>query len=130
MIKKANSLLIFCALICSASLFASDEKTQKDPKENIRQEKIDKYELRADKHIGPKLFSGSYLIYDCQKKFYACVNDFSFEECTEKRAKSIADNKKIYACAPIKKFNSYLECSEYNLKIIDEGMTTRFCFPK
>lgn len=125
-----KSFFLFFFLLLSANVFSQEGAAIEIKNLDPRAEKIDKYELRADRLIGKKLFSGNFLIYNCTDKFYACVNDISNDDCTQKRKVAISEGKKVYPCAPIKKFNSYLECSEYNLKIINDVIPTRFCFPK
>lgn len=74
--------------------------------------------------------SGQFLIYDCDKKIYTCVDDLSNEDCKDKRAKNIFMREKLYSCAPLKKYSDRIECLKDNYQIMEKAPFTRFCYPK
>jgi hypothetical protein len=74
--------------------------------------------------------AGEYLIYDCKKKAYTCVDDNSFETCKMRREESKNKKQRVYLCAPLKKFPNRKACLLYNYDVIQAVNTDRFCFPK
>ena len=71
---------------------------------------------------------GRYLIYDCQGKFFACVNKRSFDLCDEKRNKNIDELLFILSCAPLRKFKDLQICYSEQIKQINRPQVQFFCF--
>jgi hypothetical protein len=84
---------------------------------------------RAEYKISEKYKGGEYLIYDCEKDFYACVNMEGYELCSTKRQAAIALKEKSYPCAPLKKFEDKKSCLLKNYSAIESGKLKRFCYP-
>ncbi len=80
--------------------------------------------------ISKAFFSGEYLIYDCQKGFFACVDEFGFQDCQAARDHSIEVGKKNLPCAPLKKFPYFEDCENAQKKEIESPKQKVFCFLK
>jgi len=74
------------------------------------------------------LKSGRYLIYDCKKKFFACVDEFSYEACEEDRKGAIAKREDFLPCAPLKRFPHYDVCADVQEEKIRQPIKKRFCW--
>ena len=72
-------------------------------------------------------FSGEYLIYDCWKGNFACVDAESFEDCQESRNHSIKISEFKLPCAPLKKFPHFDDCEEAQYKEIESPKKKVFC---
>ena len=87
---------------------------------------------RREKHnsvqIAPILKSGRYLIYDCKKKFFACVDEFSYEACQDDRKGAIAKREDFLPCAPLKRFPHYDDCADVQIEKIRQPIKKRFCW--
>lgn len=83
-----------------------------------------------DFQIDWKYKAGEYLIYDCERSHYACVNLDGFNNCSEERNFAIEKKSAFYPCAPFKKFADKKSCVEKNYKVVDVGAIKRFCYPK
>ena len=55
---------------------------------------------------------GSYLIYDCEGKHFACVTIENYEDCGERRKRAKIWNKKNLTCVPLKKFEKRFSCEK------------------
>jgi hypothetical protein len=74
--------------------------------------------------------AGEYLIYDCQRSHYACVNKDGSQNCKEERTFAIETKAKSYPCVPLKKFETKSACVGKQYKLVDIEAKKRFCFPK
>ena len=72
---------------------------------------------------------GSYLIYDCEGKHFACVTEENFEDCGERRKKAKLWNKKSLACAPLKKFGKRQICEKTHREKILQKSPEPLCRP-
>lgn len=70
---------------------------------------------------------GEYLIYDCKGHYFACVNDFSFELCRERRDDAILNKRDNLPCAPLKKFKTQKECFKNQYQQIHNPKDKMFC---
>jgi hypothetical protein len=97
--------------------------------ETIQKQKefLEEYYESSTLRISKEYRSGIYLIYDCEGRFYACVNSQSFEYCKEKRARSKEKKRKLMACAPLKKFDTGPACIETLYKTIHNPVDKAFC---
>ncbi|MDO9181697.1 MAG: hypothetical protein Q7U04_04775 [Bacteriovorax sp.] len=87
--------------------------------------------IRApDYKIDWKYNAGEYLIYDCERKHFACVNATGNDNCVEERRYALVTKAAVYPCAPLKKFKNKKECVENNYKIVELDAPKRFCYPK
>ncbi len=73
--------------------------------------------------------AGRNLIYDCQRDFYACVDDISSDNCLKQR--TLAKKAKNYdlSCAFFKRFETKKECLLQHYKMLDKK-SKPFCFRK
>lgn len=77
-----------------------------------------------------KYVAGEFLIYDCTRGHYACVNFESNLNCIQERNYAIERKMKKYPCAALAKFSNKKLCVEKNYKIVDINAPRRFCYPK
>ena len=77
-----------------------------------------------------KYSAGDYLIFDCERGHYACVNEEGNTNCVEERNFVLEKKAKFYPCAPLGKFASKRSCIENSYKIVDINAPRRFCYPK
>lgn len=85
---------------------------------------------KQDYPLDWKYHAGEYLIYDCERAHYACVNKEGNDNCREERSEAIEKKLPQYPCAPLKKFENKKECVKENYHIQDIGAKKRFCYPK
>ncbi len=74
--------------------------------------------------------AGNYLVYDCEKKHYACVTKINYNDCLENRKLAIDKKSEMYPCAPLAKFEDKKSCVLESYKIVDLNQVKRFCYPK
>lgn len=84
---------------------------------------------RSNYAIDWKYHAGQFLIYDCDRKHYACVDSDGFDKCTTARNKSKAEKAKKYSCAPISKYENKEACVLANYKVLESLALKRFCYP-
>ncbi|MBY0416047.1 MAG: hypothetical protein K2Q18_17885 [Bdellovibrionales bacterium] len=88
-------------------------------------------EKLAHYKMDDELRSGFYLIYDCDKKAFTCVDDVSFNYCKDRRNNlSYFEKEKKYACAPLKKYVDREACLHANYEVMQAAPFTRFCYVK
>jgi hypothetical protein len=85
---------------------------------------------KTDYQIDWQYKAGQYLIYDCERRHYACVDLDGNSNCEEERSFAIEKKATIYPCAPLSKFANKKSCVEKNYKIVDINALRRFCYPK
>jgi hypothetical protein len=83
-----------------------------------------KEEYKIDSHN----LGGKNLIYDCEKKNFACVNEESFENCRIRRKMAITSELKNLNCAPLKSFETKKDCLINQYKKQDDLYSIKFCF--
>ena len=86
--------------------------------------------VRGDYRIDWQYTAGEYLIYDCTRAHYACVDLPSSINCIQERKFAIEKKMDMYPCAPISSFKDKKACIEKNYKIVDINAVKRFCYPK
>lgn len=136
-----QKLLGFLIILCFLSVtyaqddvelgtFEERESMNKDPRAGIDLSPLERFENSANRMIStdPDIFSGSYLVYDCLNKKYVCVDDFTNNKCIDSRQKSLNENSLLLNCAPLKKFDTFYNCTRANLFAIGDARPVRFCF--
>jgi hypothetical protein len=108
---KLNLYLCLVFLILTPSAYAQDA-------------------VRTEYQITTDYKAGEFLIYDCRREFFACVDLESNEACLLKRNESIKLAEKKYPCAPLRKFKEKRECVLRNYTAIETARLKRFCFAK
>ena len=87
-------------------------------------------EFKSEYQINAQYKAGAYLIYNCEGKYYACVDKDAFDKCSEKRKDSIDKKKESYSCAPLKQFENKTICSQQNYNVVGNVLRQRFCNPR
>lgn len=77
--------------------------------------------------ITENLYRGRNLIFNCKNKHFACVSDFDFQECQQKRSKANEERKFLLPCAPLKTFTSQIECFKSHYYVIHNQTYKGFC---
>lgn len=110
---------------------AKDEKAlSKEQDKMTLEEEQNRGELQKsieEPRISNKWFRGNYLIYDCDKGFYACVNNRSFIQCTDQRTIRIEERRPALGCAPLKRFDSQKECFKVQYAKMHNQVPKIFC---
>jgi len=74
-----------------------------------------------------RYYAGEYLIYDCKKRHFACVNKNGFEYCQLARKKTKREKHSIYACAHLKSFQTLTNCLEKQYELMHSLPSKLFC---
>lgn len=85
--------------------------------------------LKSDYQIDLKYNAGEYLIYDCLKKHYACVDKDSNKNCLDERQEALVLKGPLLPCSPLKKFDDKVACVKGHYKAVDSMALKRFCYP-
>lgn len=112
------SIFVF-AFICLSANAQTEKKIDDSLETKLANFKIDEH-YRA----------GEYLIFDCKKKAYTCVDENSNETCKLRREESKAKGIRPYLCAPLKKFADREKCLVENYKVVEAVNFERFCYPR
>lgn len=88
----------------------------------------DYLEPHAPVQISEIYTSGEYLIFDCKKRFYVCVDALNFEQCGEDRQFAIKQGYLNLPCAPLKKFDHHQYCVHAQYEKIYGAFNKEFCF--
>lgn len=83
--------------------------------------------MRAEPRISSDFSRGAYLIFDCRNRYYACVNQPSFDSCRLMRDKGYQAKKKILPCAPLKEFSDQKDCFAKQYSLIHHQKPKAFC---
>ena len=94
------------------------------------EEKAQPDNTKTDYRIDWTYHGGEYLIYDCSRAHYACVDLEGQNNCVEERKFALQMNARIYPCAPLKKFSHKKLCVLKNYEVVDLNAVKRFCYPK
>lgn len=84
---------------------------------------------KTDYQIDWKYKGGEYLIYDCERIHYACVNIDGFQNCKEERNYAVETKAPKYPCVPLKKYEDKKSCVKKNYEVVDRNVVKRFCYP-
>lgn len=105
-------------------------ETNKDSDKMTEEEEGSRDQLQKQKEeprISNKWYRGNYLIYDCSKGNYVCVNDISFLNCGDQRQADIDARVTNLKCAPLKRFGSQEDCFKAQYSKIHNQMPKLFC---
>ena len=92
-----------------------------------KEEKDETLRRRLEPRLSRKYYRGRYLIYDCESRFYACVNLPSYFNCKELREKQKDRKEVLLSCAPLKQFKTQKECFDTNYSLIHRVTNKSFC---
>jgi hypothetical protein len=103
--------------------YANDEAMteEEEKKRDVLQQKLE------EPRLSNKWFRGNYLIYDCDKGFFACVNNTSFEKCKYQRMKRKERREVGLACAPLKRFDTQKACFKVQYEKMHNQVPKLFC---
>lgn len=108
--------------------FAKKLSEKKSKEEMLEEREVDKFARQKEEpRISNKWFRGSFLIYDCVKGHFACVNQVSFYKCEEQRAEDIEENRPRLRCSPFKSFKEYESCIAMNYKKMHNQLPKLYC---
>ena len=72
--------------------------------------------------------SGPFLIYDCNKRSFICVDELNFNECRSERKFAIQQRYFNLPCAPLKEFKHYNYCVDQQYELVHNISRRDFCF--
>ncbi len=101
----------------------NDEAPITNDTEGMDRIEREKYEPR----ISNKWFRGSYLIYDCQRGNFVCVNYQGFVRCGEERDEDKKKSRPALRCAAFKKFKTQEACFKEQYRQIENQKPKVFC---
>jgi len=120
-------LLVFSTFTVFAQVETEDVATP-EPTPIIVEKKVEEFEKSMlEPIISAEYKQGEFLIYDCKGRYFACVNDLSYENCRKKREQDVEDKRSILSCAPLKKFNNQKECFKEQYEQIHQPKNKIFC---
>lgn len=85
---------------------------------------------RANYQINDYYKAGSYLIFDCFRDYYTCVDEDGFKRCREKRQQDMEKKLNVFTCAPLKKFQTQTICAQKNYEVVEAVAKKHFCYPR
>ncbi|MDH5580755.1 MAG: hypothetical protein OEY33_02535 [Bdellovibrionales bacterium] len=103
-------MALFLSLLLSLSVFSED---------------LDTY---MGHQITDIYSSGSYLIYDCKKRSFICVDFLNFENCSKERDFAKKQRYLNMPCAPLKEFKHFQYCKEAQYQLIHNISSRDFCY--
>jgi hypothetical protein len=72
--------------------------------------------------------SGKFLIYNCEKKHWACVSEENFKDCEKSRQNDFKNiENPIHTCATLNVFSRKASCEQRILFMTTHNHGTRFC---
>lgn len=77
--------------------------------------------------ISRDYYSGSFLIYNCQDNYWACVDEYSYELCKLRRESDLNSYDNILRCAPIKKYEEKEDCAKVQVLKMEMSESKAFC---
>lgn len=120
-----KKLLVLFLLVSSFAQIRAEDEAQPEKKiDNSLETRL------ANFRIDENFRAGEYLIYDCGKKAFTCVDENSFDTCKLRREESRDKNRRVLLCAPLKKFSNRESCLLYNYELIQKAHTEKFCYRK
>ena len=70
---------------------------------------------------------GSYLIYDCEERHYACVSQEGHDLCQQWRRESYRRRDPIFSCAPLKNYKGIAGCQAKLYELMFRAAPKDFC---
>jgi len=83
--------------------------------------------LRAEPYISIRYRRGNFLIYDCRKRHYLCVNKQGFAKCKKERSDSLDRKRNNLRCTPLKSYETQKDCFAASYKQIHSIKNKSFC---
>lgn len=126
--------VIFLALIQWGTLALADTQTpeevsvQNTPKVEAAVDVDEFFKYMNEPRISLEYNRGEYLIYDCKKQSFICVNKESFEACGENRVLAKEEKKHNLACAPLLSFKTQKACFEKQITNIERARIKTYCY--
>ena len=118
---------IFFVLCFSLSGFTQEEKPISGVSSLDKETLSEMERKRAEPKISQEFSRGAFLIYDCKKRSFACVNEPSYNLCKTRRQKGYRDKKLVLPCAPLKEFLSQQKCFEKQYNLIHRQSEKSYC---
>lgn len=129
--NKFFRILMLLGLFVPVLVQAISKEEFKDYKNQDIHEYLDTGERMYQRRVGPpinkKYFRGSNLIYDCEKRHFACVIEDNFIDCEKLRDLEIENKKNRYTCVPLKKYTTQKECFEKQMRAVETVVNRGFC---
>ncbi|MDD0852284.1 hypothetical protein HBN50_04205 [Halobacteriovorax sp. GB3] len=126
-------LLILTAFLITFPCLSIEQKHSRDSKENKYEtkEQIDAFfRFENEPKISSEYRRGQFLIYDCKKKSFICVDKDSFELCKSKRLEMRELKSRHLSCAPLKDFKDQKVCFDNQLDNIYRARIKTYCYTR
>ena len=82
---------------------------------------------RSEVWISTEFRQGNFLIYDCKKRHFTCVNDEGYLKCGNKREYSYKKRKLNLQCAPLKEYINQKRCFKAVYNMVHSIKSKKFC---
>lgn len=79
------------------------------------------------KQISQKYYDGPFLIYDCEKSHWACVDKDGKVDCDKARDFAKINFRKNLACVVFKEFKSRKDCELFQQKKVNNPGGKEYC---
>ncbi len=107
---------------------ASKSSTEGSASDSHDTEGMDRIEReKYEPRISNKWFRGSYLIYDCTRGNFVCVNYQGFVRCGDEREEDKKKSRPALRCAAFKKFKTQESCFKEQYRQIENQKPRVFC---
>lgn len=121
-------LALFFLSLLSASAVGEEEVLSDSPEERgVFQAATLFDQHNLDRPIDHQYRRGKYLIYDCRRKFFVCVNGEGFSSCQESRDEAKEERLASLPCAPLRTFDDEEQCVLKQQKLVESLTRTDFC---
>jgi hypothetical protein len=84
--------------------------------------------LQREPMLSERYRQGAFFIYDCEDHHFACVNIDNFQECKNRRQQRLETRQVNLSCAPMKEFESFEDCRDYQISAVNRLLNKDFCF--
>lgn len=130
---KNNQLIHYIFFLCICSSVWGDEVNIVENQKKVDQRIIDENFFRImvqEFQIDTIFKGGSNLIYDCDRKHYACVDTDSYNKCIQMRDLNYSSRDNFYSCAPLKRFIGKEECVLFQYEVQERSPQRYFCYKR
>lgn len=128
MLKRVFFFFLLCGLSGVMGEEATVPEVPPSPSPSHDTEGMDSIERQKyEPRVSNKWFRGSYLIYDCEKANFACVNQVGWDLCHEQREDDKKQSKFQLRCAPFKMFATQEKCFAEQYRQVQNKKPPLYC---
>lgn len=127
-LKQVLLIFTFCLFSQASAEEVKGSIVPESAATKLDQETLSEMErMRTEPKISSEFARGEYLIFDCSKRYFTCVNKVSFEKCKLLREKGYRGKRKLLPCAPLKEFKSQEACFKKQYSLIHNQKAKGYC---